>query len=85
MARISLKREELRKLRDLKGGDLQKDGKFAELIGVHPAQLSRVLSGQSAPGVRFIAGCLEYFGSEFFVNLFEVVSDDDANDKGGNE
>lgn len=78
MATISLRRDRLNDFRQLKGEGLEVDAAFAERIGVNPGQVSRVLRGISAPGTRFIAGCLELFGTKFFADLFTVEPDEDA-------
>lgn len=54
------------------------DREFAEKIHVDPGTVSRVLTGKAAPGPKFIAGCVEAFGSDCFTDLFDVVPDDDA-------
>ncbi|CAM3429435.1 helix-turn-helix domain-containing protein [Tsukamurella tyrosinosolvens] len=54
------------------------DREFAEKIRVDPGTVSRVLTGKAAPGPKFIAGCVEAFGSDCFTDLFDVVPDDDA-------
>lgn len=66
----------LTKIRRLTG--LDQDFAFAERINVDKATVSRVLTGKSAPGPRFIAGCIEAFGGDCFGDLFDVVPDDNA-------
>lgn len=52
---------------------------LAEHIGLHRAQISRVLSGQHAPGNRFIAGVIDCCGLKFaFDHVFELVHDPSA-------
>lgn len=62
------------KIRRLAG--LEHDHQFASRIGVDPTTVSRVLGRKSAPGPRFIAGCIEAFGADCFTDLFVVVPDD---------
>lgn len=76
VARIVLRRDQLAKFRRIARNGLEVDATFAERIGVNPGQVSRVLKGKSAPGTRFIAGCLELFGVECFADLFSVEPDD---------
>lgn len=64
------------KIRRLTGTTKDKD--FAEVIHVDPGTVSRVLTGKSAPGPKFIAGCIEAFGGDCFTDLFVVVPDDEA-------
>jgi transcriptional regulator with XRE-family HTH domain len=78
VARIVLRRDQLAKFRRIAGNGLDVDATFAERIGVNAGQVSRVLSGKSAPGTRFIAGCLDLFGVECFADLFEVEPDDNG-------
>ena len=80
VAKLALRQDQLakfRRLATLGGNDaISTDSGFAKLIGVHPSQASRVLSGKAAPGTRFIAGTLELFGVECFADLFTVEPDD---------
>lgn len=46
------------------------------LIGVDHSQVSRVLAGTSRPGNRFIAGMVDLFGADKFLDLFEILPDD---------
>ena len=46
---------------------------LARKMKVDSATVSRVLSGKSAPGTRFIAGALLAFGTAWFSDLFQVV------------
>jgi hypothetical protein len=47
---------------------------IARHIGVHPSQVSRVLSGKNPPGNQFIAGVVLRFGLRFaFQHVFIVV------------
>lgn len=75
MATIALRNDQLAKFRRIRGG-LDTDADFAKAVGVNAGQVSRVLKGKSAPGTRFIAGCLELFGVECFGDLFSVEPDD---------
>lgn len=66
-----------RKIRQHCGVTLNKD--LAEHLGIHRAQIGRVLSGKHAPGNRFIAGVIDRCGLEFaFDQILELVSDEDA-------
>lgn len=48
-------------------------------LDIHPAQVSRALSGKQAPGTRFIAGVIDRCGLDFaFREVFEVVPDESA-------
>ena len=76
MARLVVRHDQLSKFRRLSG--IKTDAEFAERIGVHPSQVSRVLKGDAAPGTRFIAGVLELFGIECFQDLFAVEPDDNG-------
>ena len=82
MAKIALRFDQLSKFRRIaaKNGDptINVDAAFAERIGVNAGQVSRVLGNKSAPGTRFIAGCLDVFGVECFADLFAIEPDDDA-------
>lgn len=78
MARIALRRDQLAKFRRIARNGIEVDAAFAEKIGVNAGQVSRVLAGKSAPGTRFIAGCLELFGIECFADLFTLEPDEDA-------
>ena len=59
---------------------LETDAAFAERIGLHPGQVSRVLNDDSHRkfGKRFIAGILDVFGIEFFADLFTIIPDDNG-------
>ncbi|WP_276113054.1 helix-turn-helix transcriptional regulator [Gordonia sp. N1V] len=76
LATLRLNQPGLSKIRRLTG--LDKDYAFAERIRVDSGTVSRVLTGKSAPGPRFIAGCIEAFGSDCFTDLFDVIPDDTA-------
>lgn len=56
------------------------DEQVARAAGIHPTQYSRVLSGRSEPGNKFIAGVLEVFGVDAFSRIFAIVSDDDGDE-----
>lgn len=73
MAEIALRANQLAKFRRRDG--LLTDQAFAKAIGVHHAQVSRVLGSKAKPGNRFIAGVLTAFGPEWFTDLFDVVPD----------
>lgn len=51
---------------------LSTDSQLARFIGVDPATVSRVISGRSAPGTKFIAGMVRAFGSDAFADLFAI-------------
>lgn len=76
LATLRLNPVGLAKIRRLTGTSL--DREFAEKIHVDPGTVSRVLTGKSAPGPRFIAGCVEAFGGDCFTDLFDVVPDDES-------
>lgn len=78
MSKLVLRRDQLAARKRLAGIDTDND--LAELAGIHPTQLSRVMSGRSAPGNRFIAGLLEVFGAGAFQDLFAVVPDDNGDE-----
>lgn len=73
---LALRPEGLKKIRRLyavgAGGELT-DKRLAELIGIDPGQLSRVIQNKSAPGPQFIAGAIEAFGADCFEDLFMVI------------
>lgn len=53
-----------------------RDRDLAEHIGLHPGQVSRVLSGKHAPGNRFIAGVVDRCGIKFaFDHVFQILPD----------
>lgn len=76
LATLALRPEGLKKIRRL--AQIHTDKELALRIGIDPGQLSRVLTGKSAPGPRFIAGCIDAFGSDCFEDLFLVVAEDVA-------
>ena len=76
MATLELNQAGLAKIRRLSG--LKLDHELAARIKVDPTTVSRVLTGKSAPGPRFIAGCIEAFGADCFTDLFRVVPDDEG-------
>ena len=64
---------------------LETQAAFAERIGLHPGQVSRILGNDGdGPGTgfgrKFIAGVLDLFGIQFFADLFAIVPDDHAED-----
>jgi transcriptional regulator with XRE-family HTH domain len=75
LATLQLRPEGLAKIRKL--AKIDTDKQLAEKIGLDPATVSRVLTGKSAPGPRFIAGLIDAFGIEWFADLFAVVPDDE--------
>lgn len=46
---------------------------IARRMEIDAATLSRVTTGQSSPGPRFIAGAMLAFGGSWFADLFRVV------------
>lgn len=76
LATLQLNRAGLGKVRRLTG--ITYDHQLAERIRVDAATVSRVLTGKSAPGPRFIAGCIEAFGADCFTDLFVITPDDEA-------
>lgn len=82
MAKLALRRDELALFRRIKGDSLKSDAQFAAAIGVHKAQVSRVLAGKSAPGMSFVVGCCKLFGGlEVLPKLF-VIDDNGDNGNG---
>ncbi|MCF3939960.1 helix-turn-helix domain-containing protein [Gordonia tangerina] len=75
LATLQVNRTGLAKVRRLTGTTTDKE--FAQKIHVDAGTVSRVLTGKSAPGPRFIAGCVEAFGGDCFTDLFVVVPDDE--------
>lgn len=75
LATLALNKPGVAKIRRLAGLGL--DHEFASAIHVDATTVSRVLTGKSAPGPRFIAGCVEAFGADCFTDLFVVVPDDE--------
>lgn len=50
------------------------DRELAEQIGINPGHVSRILSGKTPPGNRFIAGIIDRCGLKFaFDKVFEIV------------
>ncbi len=77
LATLELNKQGLAKIRRLAG--IEHDHQLATRIKVDATTVSRVLTGKSAPGPKFIAGCIEAFGSDCFNDLFVVVpGDEDA-------
>ena len=76
LATLELNKQGLAKIRRLAG--IEHDHQLATRIKVDATTVSRVLTGKSAPGPKFIAGCIEAFGSDCFTDLFTVVTDDEA-------
>lgn len=54
-------------------GELDTD--LAEAIDVDRTTVYRVTTGQTAPGMRFVAGVVNAFGPEWFSQIFEAVDD----------
>lgn len=72
-AKVILRTEQYAKFCKLKGWETIH--RQAEQIGVDPATVSRVVTGQTAPGERFIAGVLAAFPELDFADLFEVTNE----------
>lgn len=72
VAKIVIRRDQIATFKRLAG--LTTDDQLARAVGVHPTQFSRVLSGRSEPGNKFIAGMLDVFGVDAFSQIFEVVA-----------
>lgn len=49
------------------------DRELAERIGINQSNLCRVRTGRARPGVPFVAGSLQAFGSKAFDTLFEII------------
>lgn len=77
LATLEVNRPGLAKIRRLAG--IERDHQFASRIHVDATTVSRVLTGKSAPGPKFIAGCIEAFGADCFTDLFVVIPSDDEN------
>lgn len=75
-ASITLRLDQFRKVTALKG--LRTEQAKADFIGVDQSTLHRVVRGATAPGTRFIAGCLAAFPELDFADLFEVTGDEPA-------
>lgn len=76
MAYIKLRKEGLAKLRGL--APKMSDSQLSRKAEIHATQLHRLLNGTTEPGMRSIAGLCLVFGKEWFGEMFEVVSDDEA-------
>jgi transcriptional regulator with XRE-family HTH domain len=76
LATIAINKPGLAKIKRLAG--ITHDHEFASRIHVDAGTVSRVLNGKSAPGPRFIGGCVEAFGADCFTDLFIVVPDDEG-------
>lgn len=62
------------KIRKHCGAPRQED--LAAHLGIHRAQVGRVLSGKHLPGNRFIAGVIDRCGLKFaFDHVFQIVED----------
>ena len=71
MAILSIKpagRERLRR-------KLGHDKRIAQAFGVSPATACRVLSGQTEPSAKFVAGAISALGKPWFGILFAVVDE----------
>jgi transcriptional regulator with XRE-family HTH domain len=74
MDKLVVRRDRLAERMRLSG--IATDDELARLMRVHPTQLSRVITGKSAPGNKFIAAMLRVFGVGAFQDLFELADDD---------
>jgi hypothetical protein len=52
---------------------IESERDLARRMGMNHATVSRALSGQAAPGRRFIAASLKLFGHGWFGELFTVI------------
>ena len=64
----------LRRLRELHP-DLATDKSLAERLGLSVPTVNRVLRGVYAPGPHFLASVREVLGTQWFIDLFQVVDD----------
>jgi transcriptional regulator with XRE-family HTH domain len=71
MPDIALNQEGLKALRRKQG--IYSDQDLAKRLGVDIATVSRVMAGKAAPGRKFIACALRYFGVAQFTELFTVT------------
>ncbi len=76
MATLTLNRPGLEKVRRL--AKINHDHEFAARIEVDATTVSRVLTGKSDPGAKFIAGCIAAFGADCFNDLFLVAPEGDV-------
>lgn len=74
LATITLNRPGFARLKQT--SSIKHDAEFASRINVDACTVSRVTSGKNGPGTRFIAGCMEAFGTDCFADLFLVVPDE---------
>ncbi|AVJ50251.1 HTH DNA binding protein [Mycobacterium phage Mendokysei] len=72
-ARLVVRRGEVEERKARAG--IRTDEELARMAGLHPTQISRVLSGHCDPGTKFVAGILYVFGPDAFEALFDVVDD----------
>ena len=75
---LELQTKGLNKIRRLTGGGT--DRELAERLRINAGYLSRVLTGKSKPGPRFIAGAINAFGLDCFEDLFAIVPDSDQSE-----
>ncbi|AIT13449.1 helix-turn-helix DNA binding protein [Mycobacterium phage ZenTime222] len=54
---------------------IRTNDELARMAGLHPTQMSRVLSGHCDPGTKFVAGICYVFGPNAFEDIFDVVDD----------
>lgn len=71
MPKLCINHEGFQKACDTAG--LRTSKAVARRMDIDAATLSRVTSGQSAPGSTFVAGALMAFGVSWFGDLFCVV------------
>lgn len=75
MPSLTIRPDGRQKLRQRCG--VASDRDVADLLGVDPAQVSRVLSGKHPPGNRFIAGVVDRCGLKFaFEHVFQILPDE---------
>lgn len=72
LAHIEVRTDKLTDLRQLLG--LDSDADLARRMGIHQSSLIRVVTGDSKPGIPFVAGLLSVFGgAHWFERLFVVI------------
>lgn len=75
LAHIELRTDKLTDLRRVAG--LESDAELARRMGIFQSSLARVISGDSKPGIKFVAGLLEVLGGEhWFEQLFYIAADE---------
>lgn len=75
-AMIRLREDALAKFRTVAG--LSTDSALATAMGIDPSTVSRVLNGIQPPNARFITALVAAFNGLTLDDLWEVVTDDNA-------